>query len=206
MTEPTDLGIFPLDLVLLPGERIPLHLFEPRYRQLFADCVLGDRPFVIARSHDDALAQTGCTARFEELLQRSDDGRLGVIVAGEDVVELLEETDGAMYLSAVCGFPEDRPGRPDPALEDEVRDRYRRLAERMTGEGRTPPAGEGLPLSYAVAGTVEMADGIKQGLLESRDETERLGVVRAALDAALRAADRAEVAAERGRTNGRVSH
>ena len=58
MDSPRDLGLFPLDLVLLPGERIPLHLFEARYRQLYADCVLDDHPFVVVRSGDDVRPGT----------------------------------------------------------------------------------------------------------------------------------------------------
>jgi Lon protease-like protein len=201
-----DLGIFPLDLVLLPGERIPLHLFEPRYRQLYADCVLGDRPFVVVRTHEDHIAQVGCAARFDELVQRFDDGRLAVVVLGVDPVELVEETEGNMYLSALCRPLADEAVTPDPGLQEEVRDRFRRLAERVTGEARPPELPEGVPLSYAVAGVVEIADGLKQRLLETRDENARLGVTKAALDAALRSADRAEMAAARAKTNGKVSH
>ena len=82
MSETHKYGLFVLNLVLLPGERVPLHIFELRYRQLFADCVLEDTPFVVLYSEDEATASIGCTARFEEVLERHDDGRISVVVRG----------------------------------------------------------------------------------------------------------------------------
>jgi ATP-dependent Lon protease len=70
MADLPDLGLFPLDLVVLPGERVPLHLFEPRYRQLYADCVLEDEPFVIVQAGPTGTADVGCSARFETLVRR----------------------------------------------------------------------------------------------------------------------------------------
>jgi ATP-dependent Lon protease len=202
-----DLGLFPLDLVLLPGERIPLHLFEPRYRQLFADCVLEARPFVLVRAEGGGgTAAIGCTAVFERLVQRLEDGRLTVVVAGGEPVEIVEETEGHLYFSALCRPVADNPVVVDAAAAEEVATRFRELSRRLTGEDRDPPAQPGVPLSYAVAGAVELPADLTQGLLETRDENERLRTVAEALAAALRSADRAEVAAERASRNGKVSH
>ncbi|HWH15010.1 MAG TPA: LON peptidase substrate-binding domain-containing protein [Miltoncostaeaceae bacterium] len=206
MAELRDLGLFPLDLVLLPGERLPLHLFEPRYRQLYADCVLGDLPFVLIRAESGETARVGCAARFEELVQRSDDGRLHVVVRGVEPVEVVEETEGALYFSAMCRTLTDAAVTPDPELQREVRERFRRLAERVAGAPREPEAPAGVPLSYAVGGAVELHPGVAQGLLETRDENARLGEVRDALDAMLAVAERATMAAARAKTNGRVPH
>lgn len=201
-----DLGLFPLDLVLLPGERIPLHIFEPRYRQLYADSVLGDTPFVVVRGRDDGMAQTGCTARFEDLLQRFDDGRLSVVVRGEAPVELVEETEGNLYLSALCRPVADDAVEVDAELADSTLTRFRTLAERVTGEAREPARPAGVPLSYAVAGLVELDDDLKQRMLEDRDENSRLRALRDGLDAAVVSAERIRMAAERARTNGKVEH
>lgn len=206
VTGADDLGLFPLDLVLLPGERIPLHVFEPRYRQLYADSVLADVPFVIVRGRDHEMAQTGCTARFEELLQRLDDGRLSVVVRGEAPVELLEETEGNLYLSALCRPLADEPVEVDDELATATLARFRTLAERVTGEAREPARPAGVPLSYAVAGLVELDDDLKQRMLEDRDENSRLRTLREGLDAAVVSAERIRMAAERARTNGKVEH
>lgn len=201
-----ELGLFPLDLVLMPGERIPLHIFEPRYRELYADCVLQEQPFVLVRAEEGTAAGVGCAARFEDLLQRTQDGRLHVIVLGVEPVEILEETHGAHYFTARCRTLTDEPGDASPELVAEATERFARLATALGAAPRTPPAAEGVPLSYAIAGAVAMPAPIKQTLLETRDEPRRLESVNRYLDVAIRAAGRVEMAAERAKSNGKVSH
>lgn len=205
MPELDDLGLFPLGLVLLPGERVPLHLFEPRYRQLLADCVLDDRPFVILQDHGEGASPIGCTARFVALGRRFVDGRLNVTVAGGAVVRVLEQTSGRMYLSAwVEEVADEAPDAPDE-LRDEVRDLFARLVAEIAGEGNAPPIRDDIPFSYALAGMIEMPAEPKQDLLECRDEEVRLSMVRDILAAALDGADRERIAAARARTNGKVA-
>ncbi|MGA0068706.1 MAG: LON peptidase substrate-binding domain-containing protein [Miltoncostaeaceae bacterium] len=205
MPELDDLGLFPLGLVLLPGERVPLHLFEPRYRQLMADCVLDDRPFVILQDHGEGASPIGCTARFVALGRRFVDGRLNVTVSGGTVVRVLEQTSGRMYLSAwVEEVADEAPDAPEE-LRDEVRDLFARLVAEIAGEGNAPPIRDDIPFSYALAGMVEMPAEPKQDLLECRDEEVRLSMVRDILAAALDGADRERIAAARARTNGKVA-
>lgn len=205
MAELDDLGLFPLGLVLLPGERAPLHLFEPRYRQLLADCVLDDRPFVILRDHGGSASPVGCTARFVALGRRFADGRMNVTVSGGHVVRVLEDTSGRMYLSAwVEGVADEAPDAPADVRAD-ARDLFDRLVAEIAGAGGAPPIRDDVPLSYAIAGMIEMPAEPKQDLLECRDEEVRLGMVRDILSAALEGADRERVAAARARTNGKVA-
>lgn len=205
MAELDDLGLFPLGLVLLPGERAPLHLFEPRYRQLMADCVLDDRPFVILQDHGGTASPIGCTARFVGLGRRFADGRMNVTVSGGRVVRVLEETSGRMYLSAwVEDVRDDAPDAPD-AARAEVRELFERLVAEIAGSGTSPPIRDDVPMSYAIAGMIEMPAEPKQDLLECRDEEVRLGMVRDILSSALEGADRERIAAARARTNGKVA-
>ncbi|MBM3665446.1 MAG: hypothetical protein FJW92_06605 [Actinobacteria bacterium] len=210
MPELDDLGLFPLGLVLLPGERVPLHLFEPRYRQLMADCVLDDRPFVILQDHGEGASPIGCTARFVALGRRFADGRMNVMVSGGQVVRVLEvrvleQTSGRMYLSAkVEEVTDDSPAAPDE-LQDDVRELFARLVAEIAGEGHAPPIRDDVPLSFALAGMIEMPAEPKQDLLECRDEEVRLAMVRDILGAALESADRERIAAARARTNGKVA-
>lgn len=203
MTDSLDLGLFPLDLVLLPGERIPLHLFEPRYRQLYADCVLEDSPFVIVQAGPTGTADVGCSARFESLVQRFEDGRLNVIVVGVDPVRVVEETEGRLYFSARVEPLGDDPGDPPPGLVDRVLTRYRTLAGLDAGTPTGLP--DDVPQSYAVAGRFELPAAPKQELLEVRSETRRLELVAGLLDAVGREMEHARVAAVRAAGNGRVS-
>jgi Lon protease-like protein len=203
VSDALDLGLFPLDLVLVPGERLPLHLFEPRYRQLYADCVLDDRPFVIVRAGPTGTADVGCSARFETLVRRFDDGRLDVVVQGVQPVRLVEETEGRLYFSArVEPLEDDAPEAPTE-LADGVLRRFRALAGLK--EGARPEAPEGVPLSYAIAATLDLAPGPKQRLLESRDESERLALLTEMLEDVGREVRHARLAAERAATNGKVS-
>lgn len=205
MPDLDDLGLFPLGLVLLPGEYAPLHLFEPRYRELLADCVLDDHPFVILQAHGDDASNIGCTARFTDLGRRFADGRLNVSVTGQRVVRVLEETSGRMYLSAwVEALGDDTAiGSVEPV--EEVRSLFARLVEQVAGSSPPPLIRDDVSLSYAIAGMIEMPAEPKQDLLESRDEDVRLGMVRDILAAALDGADRERIAAARARTNGKVA-
>jgi Lon protease-like protein len=203
-----DLGLFPLGMVLLPGEQVPLHVFEPRYRQLTADCVLEDRPFVIVQTGTAGTEQVGCTARFERLLRRFVDGRMNLTIVGVDPVEI-EETlppaDARLYLSARVRTLTDEAREADPALVEAVRALYRALSEQVTGEAKDPDIPDGVPVSYAVAGAVDLAVEPKQELLELRDEGERLERLRVILESAHAGMDRVKVAAERAQRNGKVS-
>ena len=203
MGDLVDLGLFPLDLVILPGEKVPLHLFEPRYRQLYADCVLEDRPFVIVQAGPTGPADVGCSTRFDTLVRRFEDGRLNVIVVGLEPVELVEESEGRLYFSARVRPLADDPGEPEAELADRVLTRFRALAG--LPDDAMPPAPEGVPLSYAIAGAFELPPGPKQELLESRDEAGRLAMVQEILSAVDQELQHARLAAERASSNGRVA-
>jgi ATP-dependent Lon protease len=203
VTDRLDLGLFPLDLVLLPGERIPLHLFEPRYRQLYADCVLEDAPFVVVQAGPAGTADVGCSARFESLVRRFEDGRLNVVVVGVDPVRVVEETEGRLYFSAQVEPLGDDPGEPPPGLVERVLTRYRALAGLEPGAPVDLP--DGVARSYGIAGRFELPSGPKQELLEVRSEMRRLELVAGLLDTVDREMQHARVAAGRAATNGRVS-
>jgi Lon protease-like protein len=206
MAETPTYGLFVLNLVLLPGERVPLHIFEPRYRQLFADCVLEDTPFVVLYSEDETAAPVGCTARFEEVLERHADGRVSVVVRGLGPVEIVHEASGHMYYSAECRPCPDDPVRVDKERATQATARFVALAEEVAGHAEAPHGEDGVPLSYVLAAHVELPARVKQALLETRDENARLDLVIRALDHELAAAERARLAADRAPTNGKVPH
>lgn len=201
----TDLGLFPLGLVLLPGEHVPLHIFEPRYRALIADCTLGAQPFVLSLATDDGVAKIGCTAHPNSLLRRFDDGRINLIVEGGARVEIVEQTSGEPYLTAKVRALPDLDEPVDGEAAAAVQAQYRRLAHEVAGAAHDPAVRDDVPLSYAVAGAIELEAGVKQRLLEARSENERLGLVQAILDAAVAELDRKDVAAARAHTNGKVT-
>jgi ATP-dependent Lon protease len=205
VTDLEDLGLFPLPVVLLPGERIPLHLFEPRYRTLFADCVLAERPFVLVLGSDEGTAGVGCAARFDTLVRRFADGRMNVLVSGAAPVEIVDATDGRPYASAQVRRLDDEAAPADAELADAALGLYRRLSEQVTGAAKDPEAPPGVPLSYAIAGAIELEAPVKQRLLEARREDERLRLVHGILAEAVEGIDRSRIAADRAQRNGRVT-
>jgi len=202
VADTADLGLFPLDLVLLPGEALPLHLFEPRYRQLYADAVLEDTPFVIVRESDEQRETVGCAARFEELVRRHPDGRLDVVVRGAHPVEVLEATGGRLYLSAIVRALEDEPEEVGVEAAERVTARYREL----TGADPDVAPGADVPLSYALAGGLPLDAVSKQALLAERSEARRVSMLDEAIARTIerdaRIAENARIAS----TNGHVPH
>lgn len=200
MSDLTDLGLFPLDLVLVPGEVLPLHLFEPRYRQLYADCVLEDEPFVIVRAAGDESAPIGCAARFQELTRRHPDGRLDVIVRGALAVEVVAPTSGRLYRTAQVRPLADADDPAPEAARDAVVARYREFA------GSDPEPADDVPLSYALAGSLPLDPDSKQALLDERSEARRVEMLDAAIARAIERNARVAEYARRASTNGHVPH
>ena len=206
MAESRDLGLFPLDLVLLPGEFSGLHIFEPRYRQLLADSVLDDVPFVLGRPDPESGTRIACSARFHRLERRHGDGRMDVLVRGEAPVEIAEETDGRLYFSAMARTLDDAPGAPSEARIAAAREAYAAFVSEVVDPEDHPDPPVDVPLSFALASTLDLASEPKQRLLDTRDEDERLTQLTAILRAARESVLRARLAAERAPTNGKVSH
>jgi Lon protease-like protein len=126
-----------------------------------------------------------------------------VIVRGVEPVALVEETEGRLYFSARVRPLADEPGEPAAELSDLVLGRFRELAG-LQGDAM-PEAPEGVPLSYAIAGALELPPAPKQELLESRDERHRLELLAEILSSADEEVRHARVAAARASTNGRVT-
>ncbi len=198
-----DLPLFPLGLVLLPGETVPLHIFEPRYRELAARCVDGDEPFAIALEDAHGRRDVACTARITRVLRTYPDGRSNILVVGERPVLLHAVHDVRAYRTADAEPLDDVVARAGAAEEERAASLYRELAVALDSEQADAPE-PGPGLSYRIAGRLELPTEVKQELLESRDEAERLRRVADLLDGLARGlAVTAEVQARAVR-NGRV--
>ena len=110
-----EIGLFPLGIVLLPTEQVPLHIFEPRYRELIAECLEGEQPFGLVFADDDGLRRTGTLASVVEVVERFEDGRLNIVVEGGDRFRLLELTDGRSFHTGTVEPLADNDDPPDPA-------------------------------------------------------------------------------------------
>jgi ATP-dependent Lon protease len=197
------LPIFELPTVLLPGEKVPLHIFEDRYKRMVGRAIEEGEPFGIVLRDDEGARSIGCTARIDDV-ERLDDGDMNIVVSGEAPFKVLDRFESPEYPAGEVELIAEEEVPPiDEGSANAAREAFAALAERATGER---PEAEELDdaSAYAIASRIELPPETKQRLLEMRDEDERMGLLANALNAVERALDRAEEAAERASGNGKV--
>ena len=198
-----DFPLFPLGLVALPGELIPLHIFEERYKTMMNECLEGEREFGIVWLSDDSLKSIGCAARIETVLERMDDGRMNLVARGTRPFRVVQRQGHLAYPAGVIEFVNDRSEEIDQALVAAARDAYSELVKRATD--RDPDEAELSEMdAYAMAATVDFGLEAKQGLLDLRSENARLRLVTRLFRAALKRLDFVDRAQARAKSNGKV--
>jgi Lon protease-like protein len=198
-----DFPLFPLGLVALPGELIPLHIFEERFKTMMNECLESEHEFGIVWLSDDGLKTTGCAARIETVLERMEDGRLNLVARGTRPFLVLERIGHLAYPAGVIEFLHDRGDEIEESLLIGARAAYADLVQRATD--REPDAGELSEMgAYDMAATVDFGLEAKQGLLDLRSENARLRLVTRLFRAALKRLDFVERAQARARSNGKV--
>jgi Lon protease-like protein len=194
--------LFPLGLVLLPGEKVPLHIFEERYKQMIGECLEEEREFGIIWLADDALKDVGCAARITRVLERFEDGRMNIVVEGTTPFRLDRRIGELAYPAGDIELLEDEPGTDEAALE-RARKSYADLVEEVTETRPEPDALAELD-AYGMAATLEIAASAKQALLELRSEPARLEQLEALFDEALKRIRTATRVAEQASGNGHL--
>jgi Lon protease-like protein len=196
-----EIGLFPLGIVLLPTERVPLHIFEPRYRELIGECLDEDAEFGMVYADEDGVREIGTRARVSDVLERFEDGRLNIVVEGGERFRVERLTRGRSFMTAEVAPVEDEPGIASSEAAGRAAGSFRALA---TLAGADPDElDESSPiLSYELAAQVELAAEAKQGLLESVSETDRLERVAELLDGARKLLIAARELGERAKQNG----
>ena len=194
--------LFPLGIVLLPDEVVPLHIFEERYKTMIGECLESDGEFGIVWLSDDRLNEVGCTARITQVLDRFDDGRMNILVTGGAPFRLRRRIDDLPYPAGDVELIE-LSGDSDPELLAEARDAYADLVERVTDER---PAADSLAElgAFGMAGTIEFEPDAKQKLLELGSEDERLRMVTDLFRTAVKRLDDSERSAELAKSNGHM--
>jgi len=195
--------LFPLGLVALPHEIVPLHIFEERYKTMIGECLADGGEFGIVWASDDGLKGNGCAMEVTEVLQTHDDGRMDILVRGTRPFRLVVEQFDHVYPAGEVEFLEDRPEEPDDPTVDAAHEAYGDLVEEATDKVLEPS--ELAPLTaYEMAATVDFGLEAKQGLLDLRSENARLRLVTRLFRAAIRRLDFIERAQARARSNGKV--
>jgi Lon protease-like protein len=198
-----DFPLFPLGIVALPGEAIPLHIFEQRYKTMMDECLSQEREFGIVWLADDGLREIGCACAIERVLERMEDGRMNLLTRGTRPFRVIERQRQLAYPAGVVEFVEDRDEPIDPDVLRTAHEAYADLVKQATD--REPDEQELAAMSaYEMAATVDFGLDAKQGLLDLRSENARLRLVARLFRAAIKRLDFVDRAQARARSNGKV--
>jgi Lon protease-like protein len=198
-----DFPLFPLGIVALPHEVVPLHVFEERYRTMIGECLERDSEFGIVWLAEDGLRTVGCACEITEVLERMDDGRMNILTRGTRPFRVVEQQDDLPYPAAHAEFLLDEEEEPDLEVGAAARAAYGELVRQATDREPGEDELEALD-AYAMAATVDFGLDAKQGLLDLRSENARLRLVLRLFRAAAKRLDFIERAQSRARSNGKV--
>lgn len=195
------LPLFPLEVVLLPGTPLPLHIFEPRYKEMIGECLANQAQFGVIRALDQGIAEIGCTAEIISVSKQYSDGRLDLVAEGRQRFEVLELNQERSFLRAETLFLPDEPGA---SSEEEKARAIRFHGEILTLAGAVQDFSAADPdtLSFHLAGSLPLDLDFKQKLLAMRSEAERIRELATYLEAVLPGLQRAARAREKAGGNG----
>ena len=201
----TEIGLFPLPAVLVPTERIPLHIFEDRYLELINECVESGTEFgLVLATGDGAVHEVGTRAAVIEVLEVLEDGRMNIVVEGRERFRLLELTDGRSFRTAVVEPVDDEPDPSDRSAADRALELFRRLAEVAESDVDIPTA-DSAQLDFELAARVDFGVDAKQELLASTSPRERMSRLAELLELSIEAMRRERQLRDLAGRNGKVS-
>jgi Lon protease-like protein len=201
--EVRDFPLFPLGLVALPEELVPLHIFEERYRTMIGECLERGTEFGIVWAADEGVRPVGCAMEIAEVLERLEDGRLNILTRGTRPFRIVDERHDLAYPAGTVEFLVDKEERRDDTTAEAAHAAYSELVQQATD--RTLEGDElDAMTAYQMAATVDFGLDAKQGLLDLRSENARLRLVTRLFRAAMKRLEFIERAQARARSNGKV--
>jgi ATP-dependent Lon protease len=166
--------LFPLGIVLFPGQAAPLHIFEPRYREMTRDCIESRSPFGIVLAHTETIARIGCSAMIVKTLREYEDGRSDILIAGQHAFRIVRTYEEKSYFEADAEYLEEDFQEIDSGVSAQLVQLFNQCHHILYGEDGPPFETEGsISLAYHVASELPMDVTFRQSLLEERSETER---------------------------------
>ena len=196
------LPLFPLGLVLYPRERLPLHIFEDRYREMIGQCLRTKQAFGIVFFDEGEMAKVGSTARVTDVLERYPDGRLDILVRGEQRFEVISVYDDQAYLTADVALFDDKPAPPERQKRERLITQHMRLLELAGRTVRPSLYQTEAELSYVIAPNAGLSPQQKQEVLELPSEDERLDFLSGHLEELIPRIERMEDLRRRVQSNG----
>ena len=167
------LPLFPLELVLFPDTPLPLHIFEPRYREMIRECRAAKKPFGIVCATGDKIAHIGCTAEIVKILEEPSDGRLDILTEGRRRFEVIKVNRERNFPQADVLYFEDDGEPADHAESLRMMELHEELLQFTTADVSQPDPHEPQPV-FSLAATLPLDLGFKQALLSMRSEQERV--------------------------------
>jgi Lon protease-like protein len=168
--------LFPLDVVLFPGTPLPLHIFEPRYKEMIGECLAQQRHFGVVRALEQGLAEVGCTAEIVTVVKEYPDGRLDLVTEGRKRFELLSVNQERSFPQAEVLLIEDEPGMPTPEDSSRAIQLHSEVLA-IAGATQDVSAADPSTLSFYLAGSLPLDLDFKQKLIALRSEPVRLSLL-----------------------------
>lgn len=195
--------LFPLGIVALPTEAVPLHIFEERFKTMVNECLANESEFGIVWLSDDGLREIGCACRIERVLERDDEGAMNILTRGTRPLRVVERQSDLAYPAGLVEFLSDRSEDVDEAAAQDARAAYADLVRRAT-DRELEDEELAQMTAYEMAANVDFGLDAKQGLLDLRSENARMRLVARLFRAAIKRLEFVDRAQARARSNGRV--
>ncbi len=197
------LPIFPLELVLFPGAPLPLHIFEPRYREMITECMEQKKPFGLVRARENAVAEVGCTAVVVTISKQYEDGRMDIDTRGKQRFAIVELNHDRPFLQAeVTWFNDDEPAQPTEAENETAIELHEQFLE-VLGQSAEVDR-DNRPISFELARELPVDLDFKQTILEMKSEAERIETLVEYYRATIPKLEKNMRAREKAGTNGHV--
>lgn len=169
------LPLFPLEIVVFPGAPLPLHIFEPRYKEMIGECLSQNRAFGMVRAKENAVSAIGCSATILEVIKKYEDGRLDIAAEGIQRFEIIQVNQQRSFLQAEVNFFDDEPSTISKDAENTVIQLHEQLFAVM-GQAIEVDR-EAAFLSFRLAQDLPVDLDFKQTLLEMKSEAERIEIL-----------------------------
>jgi Lon protease-like protein len=171
------LPLFPLDVVLLPGAALPLHVFEPRYKEMIGECLAAEKPFGVVRVKEEGVAEIGCTAKIIAVTKKYDDGRMDIVTEGRERFEVMQVNQERAFLQAEVMYLQDEPGTASSQQLSRAVELHGEIMRLAGAEPEHLSAIDPSGISFHLASSLPLDLDFKQTLLGMKSEGERVQAI-----------------------------